>query len=47
MDYETPQIEIVASAGELIQFKPAGTDDASGSGKSRAMQVSPALEADE
>jgi hypothetical protein len=44
VDYETPQIEIVASAAELIQFKPSGTDDLSGSGKSRQQQISVALE---
>jgi len=47
VEYETPQIEIVASAGELIQFKPSGRDDLSGSGKSKQQQVSAVLEADE
>lgn len=47
MNYETPTIEIVASAEDLIHFKPAGTNDASGSGKSRQTQISTALEAED
>ena len=47
MAAETPQIEIVASAAELIQFKPSGKDDLSGSGKSKQQQISAALESDE
>jgi len=33
MNYETPEIEIVASAESLIHFKPAGKDDSSGSAR--------------
>jgi hypothetical protein len=47
VDYETPQFEIVAFAAELIQFKPSGRDDLSGSGKSKQQQISAALDADE
>ena len=47
MNYETPEIEIVASAEGLIHFKPAGTNDSSGSGKSKQSQISTSLEAED
>jgi hypothetical protein len=47
MNYETPEIEVVSSAEALIHFKPAGTNDSSGSGKSRQTDISTALEAED